>query len=424
MARSGTLRWVVSAPMSAGFHEAAGPDVSDDRGARLRVLFLSWRDRGHPEAGGAEAFLDQVSRELAGRGHDVEVFTAHYPGALLDETLQNRRVRRRGGRFSVYPRAALELLRRRGSFDVVVDVQNGLPFWAPLFTNRPVVNLVHHVHREQWPEVFGPLRARLGWWLESWLAPRVYARSRYIVVSHATKLELTGLGVDRDRIDVVYNGRDPQVESDPVARDENPSLVVLGRLVPHKRVELAISAAAALREQHPGLVLSVVGHGYFLPQLEDYAASIGATAHVRFLGFVDEDVKNRVLAASWLNLLPSVKEGWGLAIIEAAAHGVPSVAFRDASGTTESIIDGTTGLLVGDEAEFVAAVGELLADRVRRQGMGEKAKTFSEQFTWQATTDKVERLLRGTSGVQSMSSTPLPLVPGPATEGELDQLPS
>ena len=120
---------------------------------------------------------------------------------------------------------------------------------------------------------------------------------------------------------------------------------------------------------------------------------------MRFLGFVDEDVKNRVLAASWLNLLPSVKEGWGLAIIEAAAHGVPSVAFREASGTTESIIDGTTGLLVGDEADFVATISELLTDRVRRQDMGAKAKTFSEQFTWQATTDEVERLLRATSGV-------------------------
>jgi glycosyltransferase involved in cell wall biosynthesis len=410
--------------MSEGFHVAAGPDATDDRGARLRVIFLSWRDRGHPEAGGAEAFLDHVSRELAGRGHDVQVFTASYPGALLDETLHSRRVRRRGGRLSVYPRAALELWRRRGSFDVVVDVQNGLPFWAPLFTRTPVINLVHHVHREQWPEVFGPLRARLGWLMESWLAPRVYARSRYLVVSHATRRELTELGVDRDRIDVVFNGRDPLVEGVPVAQDGNPSLVILGRLVPHKRVELAISAMAALREQHPGLVLSVVGHGYWLPQLEDYAASLGVTSHVRFLGFVEEDVKNRVLAAAWLNLLPSVKEGWGLAIIEAAAHGVPSVAFRDAGGTTESIIDGTTGLLVGDETEFVTAVGELLADHVCREDMGAKAKTYSEQFTWQATADAVERLLRATSGMQSMSSMPLPFVPGSAAEAELDQLPS
>jgi glycosyltransferase involved in cell wall biosynthesis len=401
--------------MSAGFR---GPDAADDTGIRLRVLFLSWRDRAHPEGGGAEAFLDHVSRDLATRGHDVHVFTAHYPGSLRDETLDGCRFRRRGGRFSVYGRAALELLRRRGDFDVVVDVQNGLPFWAPLFTSAPVINLVHHVHREQWPQVFGPVRARLGWWLESWLAPRIYRQSRYIVVSHATKLELTELGVDRDRIDVVYSGREQVAELAPVAPEENPSVVVLGRLVPHKRVELAISAVAALRDQHPGLTLTVVGHGYWRAPLEDYATSIGVAGQVRFLGFVDEETKNRALAASWLNLLPSVKEGWGLAIIEAAALGVPSVAFRDASGTTESIVDGTTGLLVQDEADFVAKIGELLADDARRQGMGVKAKMFSEQFTWVATTDAVEALLQLATGT-------VVVVPQQrAEETELDQLPS
>ena len=382
--------------MSAGFHPAAGPDAADQSGARLRVLFLSWRDRGHPEAGGAEAFLDHVSRDLATRGHDVTVFTARYPGARLDETVDGCKLRRRGGRFSVYARAALELARRRRDFDVVIDVQNGLPFWAPLFTAKPVINLVHHVHREQWPEVFGPFRARLGWWLESRVAPRVYRGSRYLVVSHATKLELTELGVDRDRIEVVYSGREVQPDSPAtavVAPTEHPSVVVLGRLVPHKRVELAISAVAQLSQRHPGLVLTVVGHGYWRPQLVAYATSIGATAQVQFLGFVEEDIKNRALAESWLNVLPSVKEGWGLAIIEAGAHGVPSIAFRDASGTTESIVDGTTGLLVDNEADFVATIGELLSDTARRQEMGVKAKTFSEQFTWQATTDGVEALL-------------------------------
>jgi glycosyltransferase involved in cell wall biosynthesis len=176
------------------------------------------------------------------------------------------------------------------------------------------------------------------------------------------------------------------------------------------------------RARHPGLVLSVVGHGYWLPQLEDYARSLGATDQVRFLGFVDEDTKNRTLAGSWLNVLPSVKEGWGLAIIEAAAHGVPSIAFRDASGTTESIVDGTTGLLVEDEADFVVRIGELLADTARRQSMGAKAKTFSEQFTWQATTDGVEALLRVTTGTAAVASPPERAES--AERAELDQLPS
>ena len=57
---------------------------------------------------------------------------------------------RRGGRFTVYLRAAVALARQRRRWDVVVDVQNGMPFWSPLFTRAPVVNLTHHLHREQW----------------------------------------------------------------------------------------------------------------------------------------------------------------------------------------------------------------------------------------------------------------------------------
>ena len=153
--------------------------VSDENFRRtLRIAFASWRDTGHPEAGGAEVFLEQVSTELAALGHEVTACAARYPGSRADETRRGVRVVRRGGRFGVYPRVLSWLFQHRGEFDVVVDVQNGLPFWTPVL-GLPVVNVTHHVHREQWPEVFGPVRARLGWRLESGLAPRVYRHSEY-----------------------------------------------------------------------------------------------------------------------------------------------------------------------------------------------------------------------------------------------------
>ena len=368
---------------------------TDDRArGRLRVLFLSWRDQGHPEAGGAEAFLDHVSRHLAGWGHDVTVVTAHYPGAAADEVLDGRRFVRRGGRFSVYPLGLLQLLRHRRSVDVVVDVQNGIPFWSPLVTRRPVVNLVHHVHREQWPEVFGPVRARFGWWLESRVATRVYSRAQHLVVSAATRDELVGLGVDFGRTTVVYSGRDQVVEPVTTECSDEPSLVVLGRLVPHKRVELALQAVAELRQRHPGIVLHVVGHGYWHDELVASAERLGVSDAVRFHGFVAEAEKNALLASAWVNLLPSLKEGWGLAIVEAGALGVPSVAFREASGTTESVLDGQTGYLVDDLAGLVAATEALLVDPVLRKELGEAAREFAEGFSWEATGAAVEALLR------------------------------
>lgn len=88
-----------------------------------------------------------------------------------------------------------------------------------------------------------------------------------------------------------------------------------------------------------------------------------------------------------MSLVPSLKEGWGLVVVEAGLHETPSVAFDGAGGVTESIIDGTTGLLArrDDVDHFVALTRELLLDEDRRTDMGLKAAAFASQFTWPET---------------------------------------
>ena len=75
-----------------------------------------------------------------------------------------------------------------------------------------------------------------------------------------------------------------------------------------------------------------------------------------------------------MHVLPSIKEGWGLSIIEAARVGVPSVAYRSAGGVQESILDGVTGLLAEDEADLLERVRLLLTDETMRRDMGAKAE--------------------------------------------------
>lgn len=353
---------------------------------------LSWRDAQHPEAGGSETFVERVSTGLVARGHDVTVLTSGHPDARAEEALAGVKHLRLGGRYSVFARAATHLLRFGRRYDVVLDIQNGVPFWTPLWTRTPAVVVVHHVHKEQWPEVFGPARARLGWWLESTIAPKVNRRLPYLTVSDATRRELDSLGVQRERVVVVYSGNDlprPQV----VARTAEPSIVVLGRLVPHKRVELALAALAEHRATHPGLHLTIVGHGYWEPELRRAVADLGLEDAVRFLGYVDDETKHAVLAESWIHALPSVKEGWGLVVVEAGFHGTPTVAFRDAGGTTESVIDGVTGLLADDDLQFISSIGRLLDDPTLRAELGAAARTHAAVFDWDTTTAGVEKVL-------------------------------
>ena len=356
---------------------------------RLHVVFLNWRDTSNPEGGGSERYVESVAGALVEAGHRVTVLCAAHANAPADEVRGGVVFRRRGSKLGVYPRAAVQLLlRRTGPFDVVVDVQNGVPFLSRLVTRRPIVVLVHHVHREQWPVVYGRTVARVGWWVESVLAPRVYRRSQYVAVSEVTRRELVGIGVGPERVAVVHNGNDERPSGEVDARSPHPSLVVLGRLVPHKRVEHALAALAALRPELPDLTLAVVGEGWWADQLVAEARRLGVEDAVRFTGFVDEAEKNRQLGSAWVLAMPSLKEGWGLAVTEAASHAIPAVAYRSAGGVAESVVDGETGLLVDDDTgAFVAAVRTLLVDRGLRERLGSAAQARAGRYSWGQTAE-------------------------------------
>ncbi|MFC7724508.1 glycosyltransferase family 4 protein [Nocardioides sp. GCM10028917] len=363
--------------------------------AGRHIAFFSWRDTHNPEGGGAERYLEKVAGGLVDRGAKVTILCAAHAAAPPDEVVDGIRFVRRGSKLTVYVGGVRALLRRElGRVDAVVDVQNGLPFFTRVATRKPVVVLVHHVHREQWPVVYPGLSGRVGWWIERRLAPWLYRACQYVAVSSATRQELVGLGVDRGRIAVVHNGTDPVVPVG-VGKSVHPSIAVVGRLVPHKQVEHAIDAAVALRERHPGLRLYVVGSGWWEAELHEYAAARGAGETVVFEGHVDERRKHEIYEQSWLLALPSLKEGWGLVIGEAGMHRTPTVAYAAAGGTRESIADGRSGLLVTDQDAFTAAIDRLLSDDAERGRLGEGANHMSHQFTWQHAQESFARVLEG-----------------------------
>lgn len=357
--------------------------MSPDRSVAGRHLVLfSWRDTHNPEGGGAEVYLEKIAHGLVERGARVTIFCAAYPGAPADEERDGIRFVRRGSKLMVYLRGLLALAGRRfGRVDAVVDVQNGLPFFTRLATRKPVIVLVHHVHREQWPVVYPGVTGRVGWWVESRLAPRLYRRCQYVAVSEATRAELVGLGVDHDRIAIVHNGAEPAIPMLDV-KSEVPSMCVVGRLVPHKQVEHAIDAWVRLRATIPGLRLTVVGDGWWAEELRAYAASKPDGGEIVFTGHVSEREKQRVYAASWVMALPSIKEGWGLVVGEAGMHGTPTVAYASAGGTRESIVDGTSGLLAVDYDELTAHLTAVLTDPTVRTTLSEGAREVSSRFTW------------------------------------------
>ncbi|WP_245647148.1 glycosyltransferase family 4 protein [Microtetraspora niveoalba] len=352
----------------------------------VRVAVLNFREPLQSVAGGAEEYAWQVSRFLVGEGALVHFVTSREPGQRAAERRDGIELRRMGNRYLVYLLVPLWLLLRRRRFDLVVDSMNGIPFFAPLVVARrtAVVSLVHHVHDRQFYAFFPRWLARVGCFVEGPVARLVYRNRTTITVSESSREELRARLRWRAPIVIIPNGS-------PVARpvadmpvEGEPAVVYVGRLVGHKRIDRVVDLAADLREAWPGLAVHVVGRGPELDRLAHRAEERGVADRVRLHGYLAEPEKNAVIKAAVLNVTASEFEGWGLTVIEAAALGVPTVAY-DVAGLRDSVNDGVTGWLVR-EGDSLAAVVEHalkeLADPERRARIQEACRNWAREFTW------------------------------------------
>jgi glycosyltransferase involved in cell wall biosynthesis/O-antigen/teichoic acid export membrane protein len=346
------------------------------------ILVLTDRDWTHPEAGGTGTVLyGQVSRWVAW-GHRVTVIAGDYPGAErvshLDERLT---VHRMGTRLTVFPRAAWATFRGLGrDADVVLEVCNGIAFFSSLWRwlRKPRVLLVFHVHQEHYVTELG-LRGRVAAFLLEHVPLRfLYPGVPVVTISESSRQDLVALGVDPQRLHVVYCGLDSGSLA-PGPKAPEAALIYLGRLKQYKRIELLFDVLEAIPEAH----LDLAGDGDHRAALEAEVDRRGL-GRVTFHGHVDEQEKARLLARAWVALTASSAEGWCLTVFEAAACGTPTAAMR-VGGLGEAIVDGQTGLLADEPADLVAAVRDLVDRPEQRAALGQAALERARGYTWDST---------------------------------------
>lgn len=358
------------------------------------TVVVNWRDGAHPLSGGAELYCERVAAGLGAAGHDVVYLTSRPRGAARREDRGAYRVVRGGGTYGVYAFVLAWLLVHRRSIGAVLDSQNGIPFFTPLALARrtPVLLLVHHVHQEQFAAYFGPLMAWVGRFLEGPASRVVYGRRLVVAVSPSTRTGVRRRLRLRGAISVLPCGMDaPSGGAAVQPRSGTPRVVVVGRLVPHKRLHLLIAAMAAVQQEVPGAELHVVGDGPARADLERLAASATSTGLTVFHGRLPDGERDALLASAWLTVNPSAGEGWGLSVIEANAAGVPAMAYR-VPGLQDSILPGRTGWLVEPGADLGPALGEALAalaDPRAAQAYACSAREWAGRFSWEATAQGV-----------------------------------
>jgi len=359
----------------------------------VRVAIANWRDPWHPQAGGAERYAWEMARGFAARGAVVRFITARAPGQNRREHRDGIEIIRLGGRFTVYPLVLSWLLGHRRSVDVVLDCQNGIPFFTPLALPRrvPVVCVMHHVHTAQFGVHFPAWMAWAGRVLEGPVSRLAYRRQACVAVSPSTVDAMRGRLRWTSDIYLIPNGAPAPDQAVPVPDQKGTTtdLVWVGRLVAHKRAELILPVAER------GFTIDVIGRG---------PAALPANQRVRVHGFLPEHEKQAVVARSLLHLNTSQGEGWGLCVLEAAALGVPTVAY-DVEGLRDAVRDGRTGWLVRDGeqlADVVERAAKELADPVRREQVAAACRDWAAQLGWDRSTARMAELVaacvrRGTS---------------------------
>jgi glycosyltransferase involved in cell wall biosynthesis len=287
------------------------------------------------------------------------------PLASVGAEVPVRHLTRRASRLRAgLPPAVASLVHAARAADVVVggsEIGPGLivGYLAARITRRPFVVSVH-----------ADLDQALGEWMPARLHPLLYRIHRRVdgavCVAPALVEPLVRNGLPADRISVVRNGIDTAAVRAQAAGEGNlvegplPVVVATGRLAPQKGYDLLLRAHAQVVQQYPHRVL-IVNDGPELSALQALAGELGVSGSVQFAGAVPAPLPS--VAKADLFCLPSRHEGLPLALLEAVALGVPTLAADCAPGVRDALDGGRVGRLI--PPDDVAALAQALADHLR-----------------------------------------------------------
>jgi len=281
-----------------------------------------------------------------------------------------------GARLTVFREALGYLRSHGGTFDRVVESVSTRPFAAHRIVGDRAVALYMQTAEEVWGREFLLPISWLGQHVLEPLWIRRMRNARVIAISESTAVALRRRGVHSEAI--IPPGCDPPHVTRPrVAPSAAPRLLWIGRLVRTKLPGDAIAAFNRVRTVMPGATLDLVGGGYLEAEIQGQHHP-GVTVH----GFIDEVAKASLLSRADLLLLPGTREGWGMVAMEAASYGVPVVAY-DIPGLRDSVLDGTTGVLVRPRPDAMGlASATLLREADSWVRISQAGQMRAKEFTW------------------------------------------
>ncbi|MEM2950634.1 MAG: glycosyltransferase family 4 protein [Nitrososphaeria archaeon] len=360
---------------------------------KLKILWYNWKDIKNPEAGGAEVFTYEVAKRWVKNGHTVTLFSSQYKNCKKEEFMDGIKIIRSGGKYTIYLKAKeyYQKYFRKEGYDIIIDEINTRPFFVQKFNlkGETVVALIHQLAKEYWfYETPFPINFIGYYFLEKrWL--KNYENVSTITVSNSTKKDLINLGFKK--VYVVGEGLNFSPLKDLQQKESYPVIVYVGRLKKAKRPDHAIKAFKIVKKIIPSAQLWIIGNGYLENKLKNIACE-----GVKFFSQLSNEERRNLISKSWVLVNPSIREGFGLNIIEANALGVPCIGY-DVPGLRDSIINEETGFLVqsGNIEILAQKIVQLLTDNNLRIMLSKKALAYSKKFSWDDVAKKFMNILVG-----------------------------
>ena len=354
----------------------------------MNILWFSWKDRHHPNAGGAELVTSELLDRLVRDGHSVKMITARYKGSHSSEILDNGiSTFRTGNRFTVYLKAnRLYKASMRDWADIVIDEMNTIPFMPRVSKGKLKVLFNHQLAREVWFYQMPFPISCIGYLLEPLMLR--YISNKYdsiITVSKSTQEDLARYGF-KD-IHIIREGITMKPLSTLTSKKEPPIVLIHGAIRPMKRTLDAVKAFEAALKSMPSLQLVITGDAtskYATETVLPYIKNSRYSEKIQVLGRVSADKRLELMQQASTILVASIKEGWGLIVTEANSQGTPAVVY-DVGGLRDSVRDKKTGLLAkaGDPEALGSKIIELLEDKKQYEKLRKAAWEWSKEFTFE-----------------------------------------
>lgn len=359
----------------------------------MRILILNWRDVRNPKAGGSEKYFHEISKKLVLQGYQIYWISGGWKGCKKEERVDGVNIHRVGKEISLYFLAPLAYLRLRKKIDLIIDVENGIPFFSPIFSKKKIILHIHHVHKEIWFKEFdralkGDILAKIGYFIETKIMPTVYKKKPIITLSKSSAREIKRLGL-KNIAGIVNPGIDfPKYKR--VKKSKKPTVLFLNRIKRYKGLDLLLDVSKKLKD----IEFIIAGEGDYLSAVKKRVTA-EKMENVKIRGRVSEEEKQRLMQKSWIFVNPSLKEGWGIVNIEANFFGLPVVG-TNAPGVRDSVRSGVTGFLSKEKncEELSKKILILIKNKKLRERMGRECIKNSRGFGWENVARNYQRSVK------------------------------